>query len=141
MLKHSRVRLIDADGKTLAIGPKQLAKELKEGDILDKITEKDGIVTEMKLAEEKDDEDPEDPGDPEEPEEITATAELERLMGATRVKIAVEGVELDEVTNVIINDKAAARWEVRDGTVQALTSGTVESVKIVVDGTEYPVEL
>ena len=46
----TRVRLRDADGKTLAIGPKAVAEKLKAG--LEVELKKDkGIVTEIKLVE------------------------------------------------------------------------------------------
>jgi len=103
---HRRVRLIDADGKTLAIGPKEVAKELKVGDILDKITEKDGIVTEMKLAEEKDDEKPEEP---EEPEKLTAEAVVRPFAGRTAIKITLSDVEkTSEVKSISVEGEKIA---------------------------------
>jgi len=134
---HSRVRLIDADGKTLAIGPKEVAKELKEGDILDKITEKDGIVTEMKLAKEK------EPDEPDEPEEITVTyeAKYNAVVGKYAVAITLSDETMnDKVTEIIVDGTAYEPGAVVNGMVTVKGSFDVEptTVEVVVDGKTIP---
>lgn len=125
---HSRVRLIDADGTTLAIGPKKVAKELKEGDILDKITEKDGVVTEMKLAEEKE---PEEPGE----EEITATAKFViEVFGVRSYDLTLKNAEVKDVTKVLVDGNKVETTIEGDVIQFNVTSGAPEKIEVEVNG-------
>lgn len=134
----ARVRLRAADGSTKAIGPKEVAAELEKGNEV-KLTTKDGVVTEIKLVEDK--EEPTDPEDPEDPVEITAEAKfVTEVLGIKSFDVTVEGAELTDVEKVLINDKSVD-MEIENGVIMVNSAEEVETFEIVVDGTNYDVKI
>ena len=130
---HSRVRLIDADGKTLAIGPKEVASKLEKGMKVE-LTEEKGIVTEIKLAKEKDPVDPK----PEPGEEITATYEAKLNPIAQKYAVAIDLSDVkknDKVTVVKIDGKD---YGIEIFEERILVNGVFDKkpseVKVVVEG-------
>ena len=87
----TRVRLVDADGKTVEIGKDKVVAKLAELDeegevVLTEITSEDGIVTEMKLAK-VEEEEPEVPGE----DEITAEFGKGAISPTIKVTSNIEG--------------------------------------------------
>ncbi|AEE92555.1 S-layer domain-containing protein [Tepidanaerobacter acetatoxydans Re1] len=122
-----RVRLVDADGKTIAIGPKDVAKQLKVGDILSKITEEDGVVTEMKLAKDDDDE----PGVPE--EELTAEATLGSLLGVKYAEITLsDSSRIDEVKNVKVNG-VVRDYNIKGDIIRVNFGSEITDIKLILN--------
>jgi len=127
-----RVKLVDADGTTLAIGAKEVASKLEKGRKVE-LTEEKGIVTEIKLVEEKDE-------DPEPEPEITAEAVVENeALGVSKVVITVKGTTGEEVEKVLVNGSEVKIQRVEENKVTILSAKKVEKVEIVVAGKVYPV--
>lgn len=105
------VRLADADGKTLAIGPIAVANKLSVDDKV-VITEKDGVVTGIKLVADK--EDPVDPEEPEVPEEPETEVKWETKPGysfgyiegkvSTTENVEVKAYDGDDELDVELNE-------------------------------------
>lgn len=133
-----KVELLDANGKTLKMGKNEVIKYLdglyKKGDVfLDKITEKDGVVTEMKLAKEK------EPEEPEKPEKLTAEATLVNvaIIRKNIVKVSLsDSTKLDKVEKFVIDETDYAVEKVENGYVYAKAAfdDAPTSVIVVVEG-------
>ncbi len=133
----SRVRLIDADEKTLAIGPKEVAGKLETGMKVD-LTEKDGIVTEIKIEKEKEPEDP----DPEGPgEEVTATYSVgPNLFGNYAITVTLsEEATAEDVTSVKVNGAEVTAFSVEGKTVKVVGPSPID-VKLVIKGVTVTAE-
>ncbi len=134
-----KVELLDADGKTLEIGKDAVIKYLnglyKKGDVfLDKITEKDGVVTEMKLAKE------EGPEEPEEPGEKTLTGTIEKALAGDTILVDVKDASKVEKVTSNGENLNPDNWEYGfDGnTVRIPVNGEMKIV-ITIDGVDYKV--
>lgn len=124
-----RVRLVDAKGNTVTIGPKAVAAELKVG-MKVKVTDVDGVVTEIKLLDEE-------PGSGEEPEELTAEAEIvyNALVRKYLVKVKLSDSS-KEVESFVIDGVAYDVLDVKDGYARADASFDQRpaKVEVYVDG-------
>lgn len=138
---HSRVRLLDAKGTTLAIGPKEVAGKLARGMKVD-VKEEKGIVTEIKLVEED-----EKPVDPEEPEdEITVTGKEVDYVIFKAYEITVKGVSRNKVEKVTVNGNSEQFENSEDASDVIVISPSkaidtkADKVVVIIDGKEYDVK-
>lgn len=132
----TKVKLIDAEGATLAIGKDAVVAELAgldaEGEVvLAEITvDEFGDVVEMKLAATEEEPGDEEPGD-EEPT-VTASAEVVgSALGVDSYAITVEGAELTDVDDVLVNG-ASKTFEIKDGVLRVNSDVAVETIEIVI---------
>ena len=136
------VRLRSADGKTtLAIGPKLVAEKLLVTDKVELKSDKDGVVTEIKLVKE-DEEDPVDPEEPEEPEakEIKGTFEL----GVAGMTIKVDLEDATEFNGVkIAGEKVDAKYYELEGKkltiYKPLSFADEDVVEVILGNDDYKV--
>lgn len=123
-----RVRLVDADGKTLAIGPKDVAKQLKVGDKLAKITKVDGVVTEMKLAK-----DEQGGQEPEPGEDLTAEATLGSLLGVKYAEITLsDPSRINEVKNVKVNG-VVRDHNIKDDVIRVNFGSEITEIQLILN--------
>jgi hypothetical protein len=133
-----KVRLLNADKETIAIGKDAVVKALKKGDILEDIKkDKDGLVTEMKLAKEK---------EPEEPEEITVTGEEKDYVIFKAYEITIKGVSRNKVEKVTVNGNSEQFENSEDASDVIVISPSkaidtkADKVVVIIDGKEYDVK-
>ena len=116
------VKLVDADGKTLELGPKNVAKALKVGDVIEKITvNKDGVVTKLELA--KDETEPEVP---ENPEVVNVT-----------INVVAAAMNFKEITVEVDNDSVAT-FSVKES---SLEKNVGESIRAMINNATTEVTL
>jgi len=132
-----RVRLVDEDGNTLGIGPKEVAAQL-EKDMQVKLDEKDGVVTKIALVGTK-------PGDDDDDDDKDVIVSFDAKVtdffgGAVVITGSVEVAEGKEVTAVKVNGTALEVTEDEAGVYSF--EGFVEKADsykavITVDGEAY----
>jgi len=131
----TRVRLRDADGKTLAIGPKAVAEKLEVGMEVELKKDK-GIVIEIKIVEET--EEPEEPEEPGEEQILEATYQV-TMFGPRVIFDMPEGkTSIDSAT---LNGETLSAVDFDygvDGTQGIVNVNSKDDeVKVVIGGVEY----